>query len=92
VCRGCDKVRSVATCAILVARSGGPSPAPRTVFELLSNFLTFARLSLRSRVDLAAQNVFLRKQLALYLERQVKPRRADPATRVILVLFARFID
>jgi hypothetical protein len=31
----------------------------------------------------------LRKQLALYQERRVKPRRADPATRVILVLLAR---
>jgi hypothetical protein len=36
--------------------------------------------------------MFLRKQLALYLERQVRPRRADPATRVALVLLARLIE
>ena len=31
---------------------------------------------------LAAENLFLRKQLALYIERQVKPRRADNAARI----------
>jgi len=30
------------------------------------------------------QNLFLRKQMALYLERQVKPRQADEATRLTL--------
>jgi hypothetical protein len=34
---------------------------------------------------LAAENLFLRKQLAFYVERQVKPRRADDATRITLV-------
>src|SRR5262245_35675734 len=29
----------------------------------------------------AAENLFLRKHLAMYVERQVKPRRADDATR-----------
>jgi hypothetical protein len=72
--------------------SRGSSPVPRTVFGLVSDFFTFVRLRLRSRVHLAAENVFLRKQPALYRERQVRPRRADPATRVILVLLARFID
>src|SRR5262249_11423762 len=32
------------------------------------------------------------KQLALYLERQVKPRRASNATRLTLVVLARFIE
>jgi hypothetical protein len=41
---------------------------------------------------LAAENLFLRKQLALYLERQVKPCRASDATRLTLVMLARFID
>jgi hypothetical protein len=37
--------------------------------------------------------LFLRKQLALYLERQVKPRRAaDDATRIALVALSRFVD
>jgi putative transposase len=47
---------------------------------------------LRPHVQLAAENLFLRKQLALYLERQVKPRRADDATRIALVALSRLID
>jgi hypothetical protein len=39
---------------------------------------------MRSRAQLAAENLFLRKQLALYQERKIKPRRADDATRIIL--------
>jgi len=34
---------------------------------------------------LAAENLFLRKQLASYVERQVRPKRTDNATRVALV-------
>jgi putative transposase len=48
--------------------------------------------ALRSRAQLAAENLFLKKQLALYLERQVKPRRADDATRMALVALSRFVD
>jgi transposase InsO family protein len=47
---------------------------------------------LTSRARLAAENLFLRKQLALYQERHTKPRRPDPATRVALVLLARLLD
>jgi transposase InsO family protein len=46
----------------------------------------------RSHAHLAAENLFLRKQLALYVERQVKPRRADDATRIVLVGLSRLID
>ncbi len=45
--------------------------------------------SLRSRAALAAENLFLRKQLALYRERQVKPRRPSAPLRLALVLLAR---
>jgi hypothetical protein len=38
------------------------------------------------------ENLFLRKQLALYPERGVKPRRPDPETRVILMLLSRLLD
>jgi putative transposase len=40
----------------------------------------------------AAEDLFLRKQLALYQERRTKPRRSDPATRVTLVLLSRWLD
>jgi putative transposase len=53
---------------------------------------TLARLALTPRAQLPAENVFLRKQLALYQERCVKPRRPDPATRVMLVLLSRLLD
>jgi putative transposase len=36
--------------------------------------------------------MFLRKQLALYLEREVKPRRADDATRIALLVLSRLVD
>jgi hypothetical protein len=39
---------------------------------------------MRSRTSLAAENLFLRKQLAFYQERKVKPRRADNPTLVLL--------
>jgi transposase InsO family protein len=62
-----------------------------TIFGLAIDFLQFVRSCLRSRARLAAENLFLRKQLALYLERQVEPRRASNATRLTLVMVARFI-
>jgi hypothetical protein len=41
---------------------------------------------------LAAENLFLRKQLAQYQERHVKPRRANDATRLALLWLSRFFD
>ena len=41
------------------------------------------------KLPLKAESIFLRKQLALYLERKVKPRRASRATRLTLVLLSR---
>jgi putative transposase len=49
-------------------------------------------LAMRSRAQLAAENLFLRKQLALYMERRVKPRRADDATRIVLVGLSRVLE
>jgi hypothetical protein len=47
---------------------------------------------LRPRAELAADNLFLRKQLALCVERQVLPRRADDAIRLALVGLSRLIQ
>ena len=60
--------------------------------RLLFDLLTLAGFAVRSRTQLAPENLFLRKQLALYQERGVKPRRPDPATRVGLVLLSRLLD
>src|SRR5215469_2370361 len=43
-------------------------------------------LAMRSRRTLAAENLFLRKQLALFQERKVKPCRADDSTRLVMVM------
>jgi transposase InsO family protein len=63
-----------------------------TIVRVAGDILQFALSTLRPRGRLAAENLFLRKQLALYLERQVKPRRADDATRLTLVALSRLID
>src|SRR5262247_1271156 len=52
----------------------------------------FLRLCLHAPAALAAENLFLRKQLALYQERHVTPRRATDATRFTLVWLARWFD
>src|SRR5215471_15513885 len=43
----------------------------------------------RSRRALAAENLFLRKQLALFQERKVKPHRANDSTRLSMVILGR---
>ena len=63
----------------------------RTLVRVFADVGRFASLMLRSRAHLAADNLFLRKQLALYLERQVKPHRADDATRIARVALSRLV-
>jgi hypothetical protein len=60
-----------------------------TIFGLLLDALRFTRLSVQPRCTLAAENLFLRKQLALYLERHVEPRRPKTAAKLTLVLLSR---
>jgi putative transposase len=43
----------------------------------------------RSRAALSAEVLFLRKQLAFYLERQVQPRRLNDSARFSLTLWSR---
>ncbi len=59
-----------------------------TALNLLLDALRFIRLGLRPHCALAAENLFLRKQLALYLQRKIKPRRASDLTRFSLVLLS----
>jgi transposase InsO family protein len=65
---------------------------PGTVCGVVLDLLQLLRTCLHSHARLAAENLFLRKQLALYLERKTKPRRASHATRVTLVILGRFIE
>src|SRR5207248_4006722 len=48
-----------------------------TILRLARDILRFVSSTFRPHAQLAAENLFLRMQLALYIERQVKPRRAQ---------------
>ena len=63
-----------------------------TTFALLADLLRLLRLMFQSRAQLAAENLFLRKQLACYVERQVRPRRTNDASRIALVLLSPLVD
>ena len=53
----------------------------RTFRQVLVDLGQLMFLFSRPRVALAAENLFLRKQLALFQERKLRPRRADDSTR-----------
>ena len=63
-----------------------------TLPMLLVDGVRYFGLCLRSPTALATENLFLRKQLALYRERPIKPRRGTHATRPTLVWLARRFD
>ena len=59
---------------------------------LVEDAFRWVLLLFRSAETLRTENLFLRRQLALYIERGVQPRRIDAATRVSLALLARLFD
>jgi putative transposase len=63
-----------------------------TLLTLLVDVFRYVGLCLHSPTVLTAENLFLRKQLALYRERHVTPRRVTPATRIALVWLGRWFD
>jgi hypothetical protein len=58
--------------------------------DLAVDAVGFARSSFRFRTALIAENLFLRKQLVFYQERQIRPRRLTNAARLSLVCWSRF--
>jgi putative transposase len=68
------------------------STSLQTVFDVFIDVTTFLALCLRPRAALAAEILFLRKQLGLYVERQKKPRRATRSIRFTLAHLARWFD
>jgi len=64
----------------------------QTVFGVLLDGLMFLRLWLRPSAAVVAENLFLRKQLGLFVERQVKPRRASDSVRFTLGQLSRWFD
>lgn len=66
--------------------------AARTLLYILADIVRFVGQAVRPHAQVVAENLFLKKQLALYVERLVKPRRADDATRIVLVALSRLIE
>jgi len=62
------------------------------LLALIADAMRYLRLCLRPSPALAAENLFLRKQLALYQERQVKPRQATNAIRLATVWLSRWFS
>src|SRR5215510_10123108 len=62
------------------------------LLKLLVDAVCYLGLCLRPHPKLAAEVLFLRKQLALYEARQVKPRRATDATRLVMVWLSHFFN
>ena len=64
----------------------------RAIVGVARDVLRLVVAFLRSSRAARAENLVLRKQLASYIERRIKPRRLDHATRVSLALLARLFD
>ena len=54
------------------------------VLRLLIDLIALTVLGFRQRRATAAEILLLRRQLALYTERGIKPRRIEPVTRISL--------
>jgi transposase InsO family protein len=61
----------------------------KIIIILLGDLARFIWLTLRPQNALAAENLFLRKQLAMFQERKAKPHRPDAPIRIALVLLSR---
>src|SRR5262245_64137669 len=66
--------------------------AIQTTFGVFLDAVMFLRLCLRPTVTIAAENLFLPKQLGLFVERKVKPRRATDSIRFTLARLSRWFD
>jgi len=64
----------------------------RAIVEVLFDLVKLVVLSLRTATAIRAENLVLRKQLAAYVERGIKPRRLDHASRASLSVFSRLFD
>ena len=62
------------------------------LFGFLAEAIRFARGLIRPKTSLVAENLFLRKQLAFYRERNIPPRRLTDSARLALLLWSRWFD
>ena len=66
---------------LLVEWSKASRHLVRTAHGVLWDSLRLVALTCRSRSAVEDENLFLRKQLALFQERNLRPHRADDSTR-----------
>src|SRR5271167_460332 len=59
---------------------------------VLADLFRLVVLGFRSQSSLAAENLFLRKQLGFYQERKIKPRRTPHPAQVTLLLLSRWFN
>jgi len=69
-----------------------PTGADQIGRDVKSWLLTLLRLLVLPRGALLAENLFLRKQLALFKERKVKPSRITRTARLAMIALSRFFD
>ena len=50
------------------------------------------RIGWRTRAEIIAENLFLRRQLALYQERKTRRHRPTPSAKLALVVLSRFFS
>src|SRR5208282_4146765 len=60
--------------------------------NLFADLLCLLVLGFRSKSSLAAENLFLRKQLAFYKERRIRPRRTSHPARLTLLWLSRWFN
>jgi len=79
---------SLATSGNGIAEEYSKRPSPLD-WQFASQTLRWCQLSFRSTESIKAENLFLRRQLALCVERSIKPRRVNPVTRISLTMLSR---
>ena len=84
--------QSLLLCAILRTMLRSLAKMRQTFLSVFIDALTFVRLTIRSRTALAAENLFLRKQLALYIERKRKPQQSTDSIRFTLAQLSKCFE
>jgi putative transposase len=67
-------------------------PILTVLWDLLRDGWQFLNVVIRSRAAVAAEVLFLRKQLAYYQDHQIRPRRLTDGARLSLVIWSHFFD
>ncbi len=62
------------------------------ILHVVIDVIAFGQNLVRSRSALAAENLFLRKQLTFFVEREQTPRRTDNATRFTMATLSWLFD